>query len=189
MALVKLLRLQQIVSGFVKLEDIGEKTHLFEDAPRSKVLKELLEEITPDNKVIVWAKFKQNYEQIRVVCRQLGIKWVEIHGGISAKEKEQSILDFRNDSDVRVCIANQASAGTGVNLVEASYMIYFTRSFSLDDDLQSESRNYRGGSNIHEKITRIDLVSKDTVDEVILGALRNKKKIADIILDKKEMGL
>jgi len=182
-ALVKALRLQQITSGFIGTEDKGE--HSFKSVPRLKVLHELLGDLTPDNKVIVWASFKNNYNEIRKICDDLKIEYVEINGDLSAKEKQESIQKFRTEVKYRVCIANPKAGGVGVNLIEASYSIYFSRGYSLEDDLQSESRNYRGGSECHDKVTRIDLVCRGTIDEIILRALRKKQSIADRILDLK----
>jgi SNF2 family DNA or RNA helicase len=62
-------------------------------------------------------------------------------------------------------------------------MIYFSRTFSLEHDLQSEARCYRGGSEIHDKITRIDIVAENTIDDYILEALSRKQSIADTILE------
>jgi SNF2 family DNA or RNA helicase len=79
-------------------------------------------------------------------------------------------------------IANQASGGIGINLVEASYSVFYSKNFSLEQDIQAEGRNYRGGSEQHAKITRIDLVSPGTIDELVLKALREKQKMSDLIL-------
>ena len=73
-----------------------------------------------------------------------------------------------------------------MNLTAASYSIHYTRSFSLVDDLQCEARNYRGGSERHESITRIDIVTPDTIDEEIITALREKKTVQDFIMSIKE---
>ena len=94
--------------------------------------------------------------------------------------------DFRTNSDVRVMVANQAAAGVGINLVEASYSIYYSKNFSLEHDLQSEARNHRGGSEMHDKVTRIDIVAKGTIDELITEALMNKQNIGEQILGWKE---
>ena len=53
------------------------------------------------------------------------------------------------------------------------------------DDLQAEARNYRGGSERHERITRIDIVTPDTIDEDIMEALRAKRSVQDFILGLK----
>jgi SNF2 family DNA or RNA helicase len=181
LAITKALRLQQIVSGYVKLES-GEE-HEFEETERIAALKELLEDITPNNKVIIWCVFKHNYKAIREVCNELKIKFVEAHGDISASSKLANVDTFNNDSETRVFIGHPASLGVGINLVAASYAIYFSRNFSLENDLQSEARNYRGGSEIHQKITRIDLVAKDTIDEQVVESLHNKENVAKILLD------
>jgi SNF2 family DNA or RNA helicase len=179
LAITKGLRLQQIVSGFVKT-DTGETINCKKN-PRLDALSTLLEELTPGHKVIVWACFKQDYEEIKKVCQKLKIKFAEVHGGI--KNKDEQCEKFRKDKDIRVVICNQASAGIGINLVEASYSIYYSRNFSLEQDVQSEARNYRGGSEVHSKITRIDLVAPGTIDELVLKALESKQNIADVILD------
>ena len=181
LAVTKALRLQQIISGFAK-DDAG-VVHRLEDNPRVKVLEELLTDLTPVHKVIVWATFKENYTMISELCTKLSLGYREIHGDISHKDREKNMQDFRKDPDVRVMIANQSAGGTGINLVEASYSIYFSKNFSLEADLQSAARNYRGGSEIHDKITRIDLVSPGTIDELINEALEKKQNVADNILN------
>lgn len=180
-AAVKSMRLQQIVSGYVNTEDAGEKA--LEDVPRLKVLGELLEDITPNAKVIVWAVFKQNYKMIKKLCESMNIKYAEIHGDISNADRIEEMDRFRTDPECRVMIANQSAGGAGINLVEASYSIYYSKGYSLEHELQSESRNHRGGSEIHTKITRIDLVATGTIDELINTALQKKQNVADAILD------
>lgn len=180
LAIVKALRLQQIVSGFVK-DETGVIHRL--DSPRTKVLEELLEDLAPNHKVIVWATFKENYLMIKEVCERLNLKYSQIHGDIPQAHREFEMESFRKDPAIRVMIANQGAAGIGVNLVEASYAIYFSKSFRLEDDLQSEARNYRGGSEVHEKITRIDIITPGTIDELISEALANKQRVSDQILN------
>jgi SNF2 family DNA or RNA helicase len=184
LAITKALRLQQIVSGYVKLEDGREI--FFEDTPRRSALKELLEDIVCVNKkkVIVWSVFKHNYKIIADVCKELGIKYLEAHGEVSAKKKLENVDLFNENEEYGVFIGHPASLGVGINLVAASYSIYYSRDFSLENDLQSEARNYRGGSEIHESITRIDLIAKDTMDEQTVEALANKMAISSKVLKK-----
>lgn len=179
LAVTKALRLQQIVSGFGK-DDKGEIHRI--DCPRLKALQELLETITPNSKVIVWSVFKENYQMIREVCEKIGVKYREIHGDITNAERIKGMDEFRNDPEIRVIICNQAAAGVGINLIEASYSIYYSKNFSLEHDLQSGARNYRGGSEVHEKVTRIDLIAENTIDELVNEALSNKQNISDRIL-------
>lgn len=181
LAITQSIRLRQIVTGFVTLDDGN--IHSYTDNPRGKALRETLEDLAPYNKVIVWACFKQNYEVIRQACLDLSLEFVEINGEISdPRQKHINAKRFNEDPNVRVCIANQASAGEGMNLQASNYSLYYSRSHSLLENEQSEARNYRGGSEIHDKVTRIDLVTEGTIDELILNALAEHKKVAEAIL-------
>lgn len=180
LAITKALRLQQIVSGFVKMED--DSIHRFEDNPRKIALRDLLEDLCPDHKVIVWAVFKENYNDIRSVCEDLKLGYREVHGEISNKDKFQAVDDFNQDDSVRIIFGHPASGGIGINLVASDISIFYSRNFSLEQDLQAEARNYRGGSEIHQKVTRIDLVTPGTIDEQILEKLSNKIAIGEKIL-------
>lgn len=193
MALIKVLRMQQIVSGFLSMESLdGDSGHMrrFEDVPRLDALAEILEEIAPYHKVIVWACFQENYARIRDVCDKLKLKYVEITGQRTETQKREAVTSFRSDDGVRVCIANQKAGGVGLNLIEASYSVYFSRNYSLEDDIQSEARNYRGGSERHDRVTRIDLVTRGSIDDIILNALKNKQNLAEKVLDlKRELAI
>jgi SNF2 family DNA or RNA helicase len=185
LAITKALRLQQIVSGYISLtsDDGGDPRNVsIKDNPRAETLKELLSEITPGAKCLVWAVFRENYATIRKVCESLGVRYVEVHGEVTAANRQKAVDAFNNEEDVRVFIGHPGSAGIGINLVSASYSIFYSRNFSLENDLQAEARNYRGGSEVHEKVTRIDLVAKDTIDELISEALAKKQTISDKVL-------
>lgn len=181
LAVTKAIRLQQITAGFVKAEDGVE--YPIKDNPRLEALKDLLADITVSGKVIVWATFRQNYKDIARVCDELEIEYRMLHGEIKQAHKDQHMAEFRNNPKIRVMIANQAAAGVGVNLVEAPVSIFYSRNFSLEQDLQAEARNYRGGSHVHEKVTRYDFIAKDSIDELVAEVLSNKQSVADQILD------
>jgi SNF2 family DNA or RNA helicase len=185
-AITKALRLQQIVSGFVKLDDGS--LHRFKDNPRAEQLKELLSELCPRNKVLVWAVFHENYDTIRTVCDQLGLKYVEVTGEVSDKQKREAVESFKKDPTISVFMGHPLSAGIGINLIEAKYAITYSRNFSLEQHIQAEGRNYRGGSEIHEHVTHYDLVTQDTIDEDVLAALSNKQAISDSVLIRKIVG-
>lgn len=177
LAVTKALRLQQIVSGFVSVEDGPEVA--FSENPRLEALEDLLTDLTKP--VIVWACFRRNYQDIARVCDKIGLSYGFLTGGQSASDRDNAINAFRGGL-LNVLIANQGAGGVGVNLIEAPNAIYYSRDFSLEKDIQSEARNYRGGSEIHQKVTRYDLVAKGTIDCDVLKALRLKKDVLEYLL-------
>ncbi len=179
LALTKALRLLQIASGYVKFE---KSTLALKDTPKMAALKELLESLAPDHKILVWAVFKENYNQIRQVCDDLKLEYAQVHGEIPGTKKMAEVERFTQDPKCRVFIGHPGSGGIGINLIQASYAIFYSRNFSLEYDLQAEARNYRGGSEMHTSVTRIDLVAKGTIEEMVLESLENKQQIGESLL-------
>jgi SNF2 family DNA or RNA helicase len=179
LALTKALRLMQIASGFATPE-VGEE-HIFEDNPKLDALEKILED-NEDKKVIIWCSYKANYRAIGARLDKLKIKHVFLTGEQDAKEKQESIDYFQNDGDVRAIIANRKAGGIGVNLTASSLSVVFSRNFSLEEEIQSDGRNYRGGSQVHENITKINLTMNDTIEVQAIEALKNKENIAEKIL-------
>ena len=179
LAIVKMLRLQQLICGIFTNVDGEVKQFLIN---RLKICKDLIEEITADkaNKIIIWSVFKPTYEQLQNVCDDLKISYVMLTGLQSRYEKQESMDAFNNDPGTRIIIANQSAGGTGTQLQAANYEIYYSRSFKLEDDLQSNARAYRAGQK--RKTTRIDLITPDTIDSRIVEVLAGKRKHAEDIL-------
>lgn len=187
LGLTKAIKLHQIISGFTK--DDNDQVVVFDDNPRIACLEEVIENIPADKKIIIWAQFHHEYQDIKNLLTKLKIKCVMLTGE-TPQNARQPVIDMFNDllSDYRAMVAHPKAGGIGVNLIAASYAIFYSRGFSWDDDSQAESRNHRGGSEIHEKVTRIDIIAKNTVDDIILLALRNKANVAEAILKQLEHG-
>ena len=90
-------------------------------------------------------------------------------------------LSFQDpNSKVRFFIGNPQTGGYGITLTEAKAVIYYSNSYDLEKRLQSEDRAHRIGQK--NKVTYIDMMADDTVDEKIVESLRNKVNIATEIM-------
>ncbi len=171
--LSRTLRLQQIVAGI-----LGDA--YIQETPRMQVLGDAIE-LTNGAQFIVWTIFTPTYSRISRLLEKAGVSHGFLTGSTPAAEREQNMEDFQSGK-LRALIAHPKAGGIGVNLTAASYSIYYTKSYSLVDDMQSEARNHRGGSERHKSITRIDIVAPETIDETITESLREKKTIQEFIL-------
>ena len=176
--LTQLLRLHQIVCGHVKSDD-GTETPI-----ESNRIDELLEVIGEmQGKVIIWANYRQNILEIVETLQGLfGVDSVAGYfGDTDTDERERAIKDFQDpESPLRFFVGNTQTGGYGITLTEAQNVIYYSNSFDLEKRLQSEDRAHRIGQ--VNKVTYVDLVSKDTIDEKIVTALRNKLDLAQEVL-------
>lgn len=179
-AMVKTLRLQQILAGFIVPDGDDAQAVWCKDNPRLSALKDILESINGE-KVIIWSVFKPTYRAIARVCEEMKLSHTFVTGEQSIGQKQRAIEDFCAGS-TQVMIANPASGGVGLNLIEAKYAVYYTRGYSLEQFIQSEARNFRAGSNMHSKVTHFHIQAADTLDEVIATALLNKQNVSDAVL-------
>ncbi len=176
-ALTLTMKLQQIASGFLIDTDQDRLLKLVpaNKNPRLLKLKELLTKI--EGKVIIWSRFKNDINDIMDI---VGDKGVRYDGSIEKENSIDNIDKFRNDPSIKYFISNPQSGGTGLNLTIATTVIYYNNSFSLSHRLQSEDRCHRIGTT--KNVNYIDLVANETLDNKILTALRDKKKLSDEVL-------
>jgi SNF2 family DNA or RNA helicase len=176
--ITQIIRLHQISCGFASTDD-GEIEEIKNN--RLTELLQILEET--DGKVIIWANYRHD---IHKICKLIKTTFGEdtvgaYYGETTDIDREKLITDFQNpDSKVRYFVGNTQTGGYGITLTAANTVIYYSNNYDLEKRLQSEDRAHRIGQN--NKVTYIDIVCKDTVDEKIVKALRNKLNLAQTVL-------
>ena len=151
---------------------------------RSNELMEALEEIT--GKVIIWANYRNDIFLLKqLLTKKYGEEsLVTYFGDTKDDERVDSVSRFQNkDSAVRFFLGNTQTGGYGITLTEAQTVIYYSNNYDLEKRLQSEDRAHRIGQK--NSVTYLDLVCKDTVDEKIIKALRNKISLAQAVTGDK----
>ena len=178
--LTQLLRLQQVCSGHVKLDDGTIKTF---SSAKIKELEAVVEEI--NGKAIIWANFTHDIESIvELLIKMYGEdSVVSYYGATSTDQRDYAMSSFQNsDSPVRFFVGQPRTGGYGLTLTQASTVIYYSNSYDLEVRLQSEDRAHRIGQ--VNKVTYIDIIAEKTVDEKVLQALRSKIDIASVVLQE-----
>jgi SNF2 family DNA or RNA helicase len=182
--LVALLRLTQITSGFLPTTD-GTVYH-FAPNPKLEVLREVVQDIrAEDQAVLVWARYREDVTAIATVLRSDGHRIGTIMGARTAADRvnNREIEERFERGDFDVLIGIPEAGGLGLNLQRASYAVYYSQGYSLEGRQQSEDRCHRAGSEVHAKVTYIDLMCEGTIDEEVLAALRDKKAVQEAVVD------
>jgi SNF2 family DNA or RNA helicase len=78
-----------------------------------------------------------------------------------------------------IMVANVRVISRGFNLQNSHVMLFYSNTFSLEDRLQVEGRIFRIGQ--QEVCEYVDYVFEDSVDEKVVTALTQKKKLLDYI--------
>jgi SNF2 family DNA or RNA helicase len=190
LVLTRLLRLQQIVGGFLPagegdMDDWNVKSAPIPGInPKLEALKDVIEDFP--GKIIIWARFRAEIEMIVNFLRnEFGSNSVvQYHGGVPGKIRHISVDSFQDEnSPVRFFVGQPRSGGMGLTLTATSTVVYYSNEFSPEARWQSEDRAHRIGQK--KSIVYIDLEAIGTIDEMVIDSLKRKKDLADYMTNDK----
>lgn len=172
------LRQQQILSGCIPITDEEENvTQTIINNDRKEVLRELLEGLPKDEPVVIFAKFRCDFNQIKEVCKELERGYSEI-SGVEDTEKDWQA------GKTSIVAVQYASGSESIDLTRAHYCIYYSLTHSLALYLQSKKRIHRPGQ--EHTVTYYHIIAQlskgKSVDETIMTALKEKKSVVDYIV-------
>lgn len=182
LAITRLIRLQQITSGYVPSDEDGAEAVTMLSAEganrRINLLLETLEEHRGRH-TLVWAKYTKDILMIEAALRKAGFSVVTYYGATSEDDRDAAKRRFQA-GEVEVFLANPAAAGMGLTLHRATVEVFYNSSYRMDDRKQAEDRAHRIGQK--DSVLIVDLCAEDTVDEKIIEAMRRKQHLSDIVL-------
>lgn len=176
--LARLLRLQQITSGFLRPESLaGEDEKPVEVLGNSKqrALVDLLEDM-PDEPVVVFYRFSQDAVSIHAAAKKADRPSFELSG------KVNQLREWQEDDGNSVIAVQIRAGGSGVSTVRASKVVYYSLTYSLTDFQQSRARSHRPGQD--RPVSYYTILAQDSVDELILEALRAKQTDTRYLIDE-----
>lgn len=168
--LKRLLRLIQIASN-PKLVDesyTGEPGKL-------QTLLDLAHDITmKGEKLIVWTAFNQNAEWLAKRFSHLGAN--ALHGKLSMDRRNAVVQWFLQNPQDRILVATPGAAKEGLTLTVANHVVFYDRTYSLDDYLQAQDRIHRVSQT--RTCYVYNMIMQDSVDEWIESLIEEKRLAA-----------
>jgi SNF2 family DNA or RNA helicase len=174
LAVARLVKLQQIASGFVRVE--GENV-IFSNTPRLKVMVSMAEQAR--RKIVIWCAFKANVEMIHEALDEGGIGSALYYGEQDAIENSEALREWRKPTGPKALVLTLKKGIRGLTMNEADTMFYYSHTWSNEARTQSLERNYRRGQDL--PTTVFDFVAPGTVDVKILRALEKKQSIKELL--------
>jgi len=178
-ALVRLLRLQQLASGYL-VEDDTNRFHRL-DTGKQDLLSDLLEDAGGEP-FVVFCRFKPDLAAVRDICEKRRLRYGELSG--TAKDGLNERGEMSPSIDVLGCQIQ--SGGVGIDLTRARYAVYYSLGFSLAEFEQSLARLHRPGQT--RPVCYYHLIAERTVDRRIYAALRARKDAIDAVLGELKSG-
>ncbi len=183
-ALVLLTKLRQICCGFyintrIKVDDNGRESNesntiTLPENPKIDLLMQTISCIPSDRKVIIWSSYIHAIEMIYDrLCKSVGKSHVLTCYG--SQNAYAMVQEFKKDK-YQFIVAMISKLGVGQNMQYSNYQVFYNNSYSSIQREQALGRQHRQGQK--EKVTAFDLVYKNSIDEIVLASLYNKKDLA-----------
>ncbi len=156
-------------------------------SPKLRATIEKVEEIRASGqKVLVFTQWVgEGVDKIAKALKPYGV--VAFDARLSQPQREAAVRRFREDGDVTAFVATVKSAGVGLTLTEASYVIHFDHWWNPAWMWQAEDRAHRRGqvqpvnvyslwmadtieARVHELLQRKGLLHEEIVDGLAEGA-------------------
>ena len=170
-------------------EDMGSWKVTLTDTPKSPKIDELMSIIAdnPNKPLAIAAEHKQLIDLAARRFTDEGIEYGVITGGVSGAQRDETIEAFQAGK-LKYILFTYKAGGVGLNMTAADTLVRLQRSWSLIDNMQGEDRVHRIGSEQHEAITIIDIITADTIEETQVEKLYQKlTRLEEIVRDREQL--
>jgi len=179
--LKKLLRLVQVASN----PKIIDESYVAIPGKFDELYRLISSNKSKGEKTLVWSSFTNNVDWLQIKLKEFGA--AKIHGKMDMITRDRSVDKILNSDDCFVLVATPGSAKEGLTLTSANHVIFYDRSFSLDDYLQAQDRIHRISQKRICHITTLILPGSidEWVDDLLIAKeLSAKLGLGDIDQDK-----
>ncbi len=165
-----------LTDGSITYTDTGEQIWVGSD--KYAELLDIIE--TTPGQFVIWARHKAVIKRIHEFLEENGVENEALNNEIKGEQKAEVIRRFRSN-ELRTVVCSLDSESKGLNLTSTGSVgtIYFENTFSVDQRWQSESRVHRIG--MKGTAVYVDLVTKGTLEEGIIKAVKGKLEVSEYI--------
>lgn len=137
----------------------------------------LISDITSKGeKAIVWTAFNDNCDWLAKKLAPFGAH--VLNGRMSMDRRNSVVKWFMENETDQVLVATPGAAKEGLTLTVANHVIFYDRTYSLDDYLQAQDRIHRVSQT--RKCFVYNLIMIDSVDEWVDSLLEEKRFAAQL---------
>jgi len=152
------------------------KMHDFEaNDTKFRELRKLLLELVPDEKVIIFAYFKDTLRYLQRRLQREGLGCALIHGELNDEQRASELEAFEATQDIRVLLSSEVGS-EGIDLQFCRVVVNYDLPWNPMRVEQRIGRIDRIGQKA-EKLTIVHFKVKDTVEERLYDKLHKKLKV------------
>ena len=139
-----------------------------------------------NEQMVIFCKYLPEIDSLEKLCGRMGLSVAILRGGrVYKKLRPQLQRDFQ-DGKFDVAIV-QIRSGVGIDLYSSHIAIFYSTGHSSIDFQQSKARVYRRGQT--QQVVYYYLVAKNSIDEDIQLALKQKRSVSRSVLTRMQTRL
>ena len=135
------------------------------------ILKVLIKNQKAGLKTIVFSQFTNSLSLLENGLSKINLKFIRFDGTLSSVQRSQALSNFKA-TNVSILTASLRATATGLNIVEASEIVFFDQWWNPTVEDQAIARVHRIGQTRQVGVTRF--VVKNTIEEAILKIQQRK---------------
>ena len=173
-ALEALLRLRQAAchTGLVPGHDAQTSSKV------ERLVEALEDAVAEGHKALVFSQWTSLLDRIEPHLQAAGITFARLDG--ATRDRAAIVREFQDAAGPPVLIVSLKAGGTGINLTAADHVFLLDPWWNPAVEEQAADRAHRFGQERPVMVYR--MVTKDTVEERILGLQERKRRIAEVAL-------
>lgn len=147
-------------------------------------------DVIAQHRVLIFCQLKDMLDMVEqdLFKKHLpSVTFMRLDGSTDPRDRQKIVQKFNQDPSIDVLLLTTKVGGLGLNLTGADTVIFVEHDWNPMNDLQAMDRAHRIGQKKVVNVYR--LITKDTLEEKIMGLQKFKMNIASTVVSQQNSGL
>jgi TATA-binding protein-associated factor len=161
-----------------------------QDVEKKRTNDALSGDVISQHRVLIFCQLKDMLDMVEedLFKKHLpSVTFMRLDGSTDPRDRQKIVQKFNQDPSIDVLLLTTKVGGLGLNLTGADTVIFVEHDWNPMNDLQAMDRAHRIGQKKVVNVYR--LITKDTLEEKIMGLQKFKMNIASTIVSQQNTGL
>lgn len=154
-------------------------------ASKAKKAIDLIDSLNEQGKKVV--VFCSYVDPLKMLHEHYLNKSILIYGAVPSYKRKAYVDKFKEDPDCMIMLGQNKAAGIGINVTNASHVIFLNMPFTPDDLEQPYKRLHRPGQKVN--VLAYYLMCRDSIDEHIYSMILSKTDDINSLIDGGKKGV
>jgi SNF2 family DNA or RNA helicase len=144
---------------------------------------EIVKQFSSEHKILIFSQWTKFLDLLAEEFSKNNINFVSLRGDISQEVREENIIKFNTDPEMRVFLLSDAG-NSGLNLQSADVVVHCDLVWNPAKMTQRNGRAHRIGQ--QNRVNVITILTEDTIEEKVYSLLKSKSDLFNQIIEDEQ---